>query len=120
MSKYNTFEDLEVWKLGISLYIDLTKVFNVKEFKDYYFRDQILRASLSISNNIAEGFEKQSDKELIRFLYISKGSCGEVRSMIYTAKLQNFITENSYQDFRKRCITISVKLNNLIKYLSKC
>ncbi len=117
-SKTN-FEDLEIWQLGIQLFIDISQIFGDKKFRDYYFKDQILRATLSISNNIAEGYERQSNRELIRFLYISKGSCGEVRSMLHIAENQNFIGSAKSEELRKNCVTISVKISNLIKYLSK-
>ena len=75
------FEDLEVWKrsaaLSAEIYLELT------ELKDFGFRDQITRSGLSISSNIAEGFERNSDKETLNFLNYSKGSAGELRSQIY-------------------------------------
>ena len=116
-SKKN-FEDLEVWKLGIQLFINISQIFGNEKFKDYYFKDQILRATLSISNNIAEGYERQSNRELIRFLYISKGSCGEVRSMLHLAEQQGFIDSEKSKELRLNCVTISVKISNFIKYLS--
>jgi len=119
MDKKNKFENLEVWELAQQLYIDLFKIFKDKSFRDYSFQDQILRATLSISNNIAEGFERQSNKELVKFLYYSKGSCGEVRNMIYLAGKINYLKPEHIEEYMNRCITISVKLNNLIKYLCK-
>lgn len=118
INKKNKFENLKVWELGQDLYLDLYKKFSDKNFRDFSFRDQILRATLSISNNIAEGFERQSNKELIRFLFIAKGSCGEVRNMIYLATKLNFVEKEKGEQYLERCVIISVKLNNLIKYLS--
>lgn len=79
----NRFEDLVIWQKSRILVNDCYRIF--RDLKDYSFKDQILRASVSIMNNIAEGFERKGDKELRKFLYISKGSCGEVRSMLYLA-----------------------------------
>ncbi len=71
------FEDLEVWKraarLSANIYIQL------KDLRDYGFKDQITRSGLSIPSNIAEGFERESQKENITFLSYAKGSCGELR-----------------------------------------
>jgi len=71
----------------------------LKDNRDFGFKDQIQRASVSIKNNIAEGFERSSDAEFKRFLFISKGSCGEVRSMLYLAKGLNYITNEEFRRF---------------------
>ena len=68
------FEDLEVWKRSARLSVDIYK--QTKKIKDYGFRDQITRSGLSVPSNIAEGIERESDKECIRFLSFAKGSCG--------------------------------------------
>jgi len=81
--KYERFEDLPVWQAAIELVV---RVYELT--KDRFFnqpgdlRDQLRRASLSVSNNIAEGFERGSTAELLAFLYIARGSCGETRSML--------------------------------------
>ena len=72
------FEELRVRELSSELYDKINKIFNKQSYKDYFFKDQILRATLSISNNIAEWFERETNNELRRFLYIAKWSCGEV------------------------------------------
>lgn len=81
---YQQFEDLRVWQSARELYSLTSSAFC--ESKKFFFRDQIMRAALSVSNNIAEGFERKTNKEWIYFLYVAKGSCGEVRSMLYLAK----------------------------------
>lgn len=84
------FEDLICWQKSKNLAVEIYKNFLTN--KDYGFKDQIQRAGISVSNNIAEGFERKSNKEFSQFLYIAKGSCGEVRSMLHVAKELNYIT----------------------------
>ncbi|MFH1050798.1 MAG: four helix bundle protein [bacterium] len=78
------FEDIIAWQKAQDLAVEIYHIF--KQNKDYGFRDQILRAVVSISNNIAEGFERNSDNDFVRFLFISKSSCSEVKSMLYLSK----------------------------------
>lgn len=85
--------------------------------KDFSFKDQIQRASVSIMNNIAEGFERNTNKELKNFLFISKGSCGEVRSMLYLAIEFNYITENEFKKYFDLSVEISKILSGFIKTL---
>ena len=81
---YERFEDLPVWKAAIVLAEKIYALTEKPPFKKKYsLRDQIERASLSVSNNIAEGFERGTTQELLTFLYIARGSAGEVRSMLY-------------------------------------
>lgn len=81
------FEDLKVWQSSREFVKSIYKLTSKTKFKnDYGFKDQIQRASVSIINNIAEGFERDNNKEFIRFLTFSKGSAGEVRSLLYVAK----------------------------------
>ena len=75
------FEDLDVWKRSARLSADIYKAF--ARITDYGFRDQITRSGLSISSNIAEGYERCSDRELSNFLNYAKGSTGELRSQLY-------------------------------------
>lgn len=83
MATYKRFEDLPVWKQAISLAEGVYELTNEAAFKGQYsLRDQIERAAVSVSNNIAEGFERGTTKELLAFLYIARGSAGEVRSML--------------------------------------
>src|SRR2546427_271507 len=81
--KYTRLEDLPVWQAGMTL---AEEVFRVTEHKSFAYkgdlRSQLQRATLSICNNIAEGFERGTTQELLTFLYIARGSAGEVRSML--------------------------------------
>jgi four helix bundle protein len=80
--KYKRFEDLPVWKDAVELAVQVFALTAQPEFKSKYsLKDQIERAAVSVSNNIAEGFERGTNKELLMFLYIARGSAGETRSM---------------------------------------
>src|ERR1043166_7346331 len=80
---YTRFEDLPVWNAAIDLAVQTYELTSKPEFKSQYsLRDQIERAAVSVSNNIAEGFERGTNNELLSFLYIARGSAGEVRSML--------------------------------------
>ena len=84
---------------------------------NYSFRDQIQKASVSIMNNIAEGFERQTNKEFKQFLYIAKGSSAEVRSMLYLAEELDMISKDEFKDLYKLSTEISKILSGLIKTL---
>lgn len=119
MSKLKRFEDLEVRNLWMEMTTILSKIFYDSSFRNFSFQDQIMRACISITNNIAEWFESGSKKEFIKFLYYSKRSAWEVRSMFYIAKQLNYISEEEFEIFHKKIITLSVKLYNLITSISK-
>ena len=81
--KYHRFEELPVWRAGIDLAAEIYSLTSKPEFRNRYsLRDQLERAAVSVSNNIAEGFERGTNQELLTFLYIGRGSAGEVRSML--------------------------------------
>jgi four helix bundle protein len=84
MSEIETFEDLEVWKRGCNLAVDVHVA--LAESKDFALRNQMERSSLSIPSNIAEGCERDSTAEFINFLRYSKGSCGELRTQLYVSE----------------------------------
>ena len=82
--KYNRFEELPVWQDAIQLAVQIFDLTSQPEFKGYFsLKDQIERAGVSVSNNIAEGFERGTTQETLTFLYISRGSSGEVRSLTH-------------------------------------
>ncbi len=112
------FEDLEVWKSTRELTNSLYKISNNSAFsKDYGLRDQIRRASVSIMSNIAEGYERGGNQELIQFLSIAKGSCGEVRCQLYVAGDQGYITQQELKPLIEQCKRISIMLNNFMGHL---
>ena len=111
--KINRFEDIVVWQKSKNLATIIYKLF--KTNSDYSFRDQIQRAVISISNNIAEGFERKSNKELTKFLFIAKGSCAELRSMMYIAKELGYVNEKNTNEILENCEEISRMISGFIK-----
>lgn len=111
------FEDIIAWQKAQDLAVDVYGTF--RSGKDFSFRDQICRASVSISNNIAEGFDRNSDADFTRFLYVSIASCSEVRSMIYLAVRLNYISVERKEELLLKTQEISKILRGLIKSLSK-
>jgi len=113
-----SFEDLPVWQKARELvkyiyYLTKKEAFS----KDFSLVDQIRRASTSIMNNIAEGFERGSNTEFIQFLYISKGSSGETRTDLFVALDQEYITETEFKKGYEICVDVSGQLSGLIDYL---
>jgi four helix bundle protein len=106
------FEDLEVWKRSARLSADLYKV--TKDLRDWGYRDQLTRAGLSISSNIAEGFERESMLDCVRFLGFAKGSCGEVRSQLYIGREIDYLDAKFADDSIKECRELSRMLAALI------
>jgi four helix bundle protein len=107
------FEDLDVWKRAMNLSVSIYK--DLKNLKDYGFKDQITRSGLSIPSNIAEGFERTSNKESVNFLSYAKGSCGELRTQIYMGINIEYINKEKGQEWLKEVNEISAMLNGLIK-----
>ena len=118
--KVNSFEDLRVWKDSRILVKSIYQLTSDGKFsKDFGLREQIQRASVSIMNNIAEGFERNNNKEYIKFIGYSKGSAGEVRSMLYVATDLGYISQDSYNMHYQMAINIITQISNFIKYLRK-
>jgi four helix bundle protein len=113
--KIEKFEDIIGWQKAKVLTVKIYEIFY--ESRDFGFKDQIQRASVSIMNNIAEGFERKSNKEFKQFLFIAKGSCGEVRSMLVLAKELHKIKENESKILIEISEEISKILSGLIKTL---
>ena len=121
MTKIVRFEDIESWKMARLLTKDVYLITYKNLFrKDFGLVDQIRRAAVSVMSNIAEGFERRTNKEFIQFLYISKASAGEVRSQLYTALDLNYINEKEFKDLYSRTESISQRISAFIKHLDSC
>jgi len=120
MAKFNSFEAIIAWQKARELNIEIYKATNGDEFsKDYGLRDQIRRSIISVSSNIAEGFERETSSEFKRFLYISKASVGELRSQLYLSFDLNYISKDKFEELYQSATDISKMLSGLIKYLNQ-
>lgn len=117
--QYRKFEDIPVWNEAKIFVNDIYNIIftHQKLHKDYSLTDQLKRASYSIMLNIAEGFERGSNKEFANFLNIAKGSAGEVRSILYILKDNEYIKENSFIELHSKIEKISANLSNFRKFL---
>ncbi|GAB4219416.1 MAG: four helix bundle protein [Candidatus Microgenomates bacterium] len=116
--KINKFEDLEIWQLAIKITKFIYDITSENQFsKDFELKNQIRKASISISSCIVEGFEKNNNNEFKRFLEIAKGSCGEVRNQLFIALTVGYINKEKFEIGNKLLIEESSKLGSLINYL---
>jgi four helix bundle protein len=113
------FEDLDIWKKSIELYVDIFRTIENSSLKnDFSAKDQLKRATLSISNNIAEGFEYESNLQFIRFLRYSKGSAGEIRNMVTVFFMTEQISKEQHDKLIEKTIEISKSIKGFMKYLN--
>jgi four helix bundle protein len=115
MPQIQQFEDIIAWQKAKVLTIGVYD--NCRAIKDYSYKDQLQRAAVSVMNNIAEGFERKSNKEFKQFLYIAKGSCGEVRSLVRLGKDINYMDDEKTDGLIEQCLQISRLLSGFIKKL---
>jgi four helix bundle protein len=115
--RVSKFEDLLVWQKSTELALNVYRLYSNNQ--DYGFKNQIQRASVSIVNNIAEGFDRSSDKEFKRFLFISLGSTSEVRSMNYLAHKLLYISNKDYEECNCKLLEISKMQNGLSRTLNR-
>ena len=108
-----SYEDLDVWKRSARLSVTLYQ--QTKELRDFGFRDQLTRSGLSVPSNIAEGYERDSDKEIARFLTISKGSAGEMRTQILIGIQAGYLPQAEAQQWADEAQQIGRMLAALIK-----
>ena len=106
-----------MWKASKDIAVCIYNSNSLKIQKDFGLKDQMQRAAVSISSNIAEGFERGSKTEFIQFLYISKGSCGELRNQLFIAKDIGYINEKEFGEMYSKCRIVSAQINGFIKYL---
>lgn len=118
MASFKTFEQIEAWKKSRQLTKQVYDLTGVGIFaRDYGLKDQIRRACVSIMSNIAEGFERSGTGEFTQFLAIAKGSAGEVRSQLYVALDQRYLSENEFQILCGSVKEISQMISGLMSYL---
>lgn len=115
MARTKEFEELGIFQNARSLYRDIYPLTKRGEWRyDTRFVQQIRAALGSIMDNIAEGFERGGNREFLQFLYIAKGSCGEVRSQIMRAYDSDYITEEEYEEIYDNCRKLSAAIMNFI------
>ena len=120
MARIERFEDIEAWKKGRELRKLIYKCTRTGEFaRDFALRDQIRRAAQSVTSNIAEGFERDGNKEFRQFLSNAKGSCGEVRDQLYTALDENYMTQKQFNELYDLTREISRLVASFMKYLQQ-
>lgn len=118
MATYRRFEDLPVWQEAMMLADELYDVTESEALaRRWSLRDQMERAGLSVSSNIAEGFERGTRDELLAFLYIAKGSCGELRSQLAFCARRGLIPKSRHGALRRRCLSVSKQLAAFAAYL---
>jgi four helix bundle protein len=121
MATIKQFEDLEIWqnaRMICKKINDLTKKENFR--KDFALIDQIRRSSGSAMDNIAEGFERDGNREFVQFLNISKGSIGETRSQLYRAMDYEYISEQVFEIHKTECLSLSKQIRSFSDYLKRC
>lgn len=119
MAKLKSFEEIIAWQKARELNAEIYRITNTNNqfSKDYGLRDQMRRCSISVSSNIAEGFERETTKEFIRFLFIAKASAGEFRSQLYLASDLGYISQLEFESLNVKINDISKLLSGFIKYL---
>ncbi len=115
MAQIQSFEDIQVWRKGAVLAKAVYR--ECRTLSDFGFREQLQRAAVSITNNIAEGFERRGNKELRQFLYIAKGSRAEVRSMLYVGVELGYLHKDTFEKLKNDTLEISRMLSGFIKTL---
>ena len=118
MAKYERFEDLPIWQHAIEIGVRIYELVESEQLlKDYRAKDQLIGAAISVSNNIAEGFEYNRNRQFIRYLEIAKGSVGELRSQLFLMMRAGKINQEIYDFNYKDLILFSSEVKGLIKYL---
>lgn len=118
MASFKSFEEIEAWKRSRRLTKQIYDLTGVDFFaKDFGLKNQIRRASVSVMSNIAEGFERSGTGEFIQFLAIAKGSAGEIRSQLYVALDQCYLSEDEFERLCGSVKEISQMIRGLMTYL---
>ncbi len=120
MATIKDFEDLEIWQIAREICNEIQEIAdNSKLRTDYKLYGQIDGSSGSAMDNIAEGFERDGNKEFHQFLSISKGSIGETRSQLYRVLDRKYCTEEKFAELKLKCRTLSRKIQSFMSYLRK-
>lgn len=120
MATIRKFEDLEVWQLARELNVKIQPYLTILgEARNYELKNQLDDSAGSVMDNIAEGFERDGNREFIQFLAISKGSLGEVRSQLYRILDRNLIKTKEFESLQSECILLASKIAAFISYLRK-
>jgi four helix bundle protein len=118
MATITKFEDLDAWQMARELNISIMPLLNkLNDSKSFELKSQLDRSAGSVMDNIAEGFERDGNKEFGQFLAISKGSLGEVRSQLFRALDRKYIEQEKHDNLQKECILLAAKLGSFISYL---
>jgi four helix bundle protein len=113
--KITRFEDIESWKEARKIVKEIYTLY--RDCKDYSFKDQIQRAGISVMSNIAEGFDRGTNKEFIQFLVIARGSVPEVKSLSYASLDIGYTTFEQFTKMTEQCTALSNLINGFIRYL---
>jgi four helix bundle protein len=120
MATITRFEDIEGWQLGRELKRLVYACSKTGEFaRDFALKDQIRRAAISVTANIAEGFEREGNREFIQFLSVSKGSCGELQDHLYTALDESYVTQPQFDNLYGKAAEVGRKLGAFMSYLQR-
>ncbi|MEI8288746.1 MAG: four helix bundle protein [Verrucomicrobiota bacterium] len=120
MAGIQKFEEIEAWQKGRDLTRQIYRLTAKGQFaRDFTLQDQMKRAAISITSNIAEGFERGGNREFIQFLAIAKGSASEVKSQLYTALDAGYLTQSEFDELYRQTHSIVLLLGGFIKYLRK-
>jgi len=120
MASIQRFEEIEAWQKGRELTRQIYQLTAKGEFsRDFTLKDQIKRASISITSNIAEGFERGGNREFIQFLATAKGSASELKSQLYVARDAGYITQDEFDELYKLAHSIVLLIGGFIKYLQQ-
>ncbi|MBA7610962.1 hypothetical protein ES703_18177 [subsurface metagenome] len=120
MATFRSFEDIDAWKKARELVQQIYSVTRVGNFaKDFVLRDQIRRAGVSIMANIAEGYERDGNQEFIQFLSVAEGSSGEVRSQLYIAYDQGYLTRSEFDQLSGLAAEVSQMIKGLMSFLKQ-
>ena len=120
MASIQRFEEIEAWQKGRELTRRIYQIASKEKFaRDFTLKDQIKRAAISVTSNIAEGFERGGNREFIQFLAIAKGSASELKSQLYTALDAGYIDKKEFEELYKLAHSIVLLISGFIKYLQQ-